>query len=129
MAAVATTRIGGRIRPRTYTAGAANMLRGLALVQGANDFTANQCAAANAVCIGVQDESTYNAGDPLSCVQLGEAPAIAGAAVAAGQYVIATAAGQFIPSAAIGDNIVGRAVSSAAIAGDEFVIFVMPSIR
>jgi hypothetical protein len=129
MPAVATRGIVGKPYTDTYQAAAANQLRGLALVQGANDYTAATAAAANALAIGVQAETTVFVGDPVSAVILGEATAIAGAAVAAGQYVVTNAAGQFVPSAAVGDNVVGRACSSAAVAGDEFVIFVNPFIR
>ena len=43
--------------------------------------------------------------------------------------VVATATGEFIPSAAAGDYVIGRAISSAAVAGDEFVLMVDPFIR
>lgn len=129
MAAVATTGVVGKAHTRTYQAAAANQFRGLVLVQGANDNTLATSAAANALPIGIQEETTVFVGDPVSAVLLGEATAICGAAVAAGQYVVSNAAGQLIPSAAIGDNVVGRAISSAAVAGDEFIIFVSPFIR
>jgi predicted deacylase len=98
-------------------------------VQGADDNHLATAAAAGAAAFAVQLESTINAGDPLSAVLSGEATAIAGAAVAAGQYVITNAAGQFVPSVAIGDLVTGRALSSAAVAGDEFVLLVQPFIR
>jgi len=129
MSAVATTGIVGHSHKRTYQATAANQLRGLGLVQGANDYTLSIGAAANAVAIGIQEESTLNAGDPLSAVLWGEATGIAGAAVTAGQYVILNAAGQLVPSTAVGDNVVGKAISSAALAGDELIVFVSPFIR
>ncbi len=129
MAAVATTGVCGQSHSRTYQATAANQLRGLALVQGADDAHLSTAAAANAQALGVQAESTLYAGDPISAVLWGETTAIAGAAITAGQYVITNAAGQFVPSTAIGDNVVGRAISSAAVLGDEFVIFVNPFIR
>ena len=69
-------------------------------------------AAGNAVVIGVQEEPTLYAGDPLACIELGDATAIAGAAVNAGQLVKCTATGQFIPVTSVGDNIAGRAKSS-----------------
>lgn len=129
MPAVATTGPIGRAHIRTYQAAAANQTRGLALVQGADDNHVAIAAAANAVVLGVQQESTSNAGDPVSAVLDGETIAIAGAAITAGQWVICTATGQFIPSTAVADNIAGKALSSAALQGDEFVIFVKPSIR
>lgn len=129
MPAVATTGTCGTSHVRTYQATAANQLRGLALVQGADDAHLATAAAANAPAFAIQAESILNAGDPLLAVLEGETIAIAGAAVAAGQYVITDAAGRLVPSAAIGDNVVGRAISSAAVLGDEFVILVSPFIR
>lgn len=128
MSAVATKGFGWAKRS-TYIAQAANQLRGLAIVQGAGDDYGAVAAAANAVCLGVQEESSVNAGDSITVIDLGEGPAIAGAAVAAVQYVKCTAAGQFIPIAAVGDNIVGQAKSSAAVQGDEFVLMVLPSVN
>ena len=129
MSAVATKGLGWS-KKSTYIAQNANQGRGLALVQGGSgDDYAATAAAANAVCIGVQEEPSYNAGDPISVIDLGEAAAVAGAAVNAGQFVKCTAAGQFIPVTTVGDNIVGQAKSSAALAGDEFVLCVMPSVN
>ena len=129
MSAVATKGYGWAKRS-TYIAQNAGQGRGLAVIQGASgdDYAAN-AANANAVCLGVQEEPSVNAGDPISVIDLGEGPAIAGAAVNAGQFVKCTAAGQFIPITTAGDNIVGQAKSSAALQGDEFVLMVLPGVN
>src|ERR1035437_4338219 len=116
-------------KKRTCRASGANQGRGLALVQGVADDQAATASVANSVTIGVQDEATVNIGDAVSVVELGDATAIAGAAVAAGVFVKCTAAGQFIPITTAADQIVGRAKSSAAVAGDEFLLLVLPSVN
>jgi hypothetical protein len=129
MSAVAT-RTRGWCKKDSYQAQNANQGRGLALVQGGSgdNFLAT-AAVANVVCRGVQDEASVNAGDPITCVELGDAIAIAGAAIASGVYVKCTAAGQFIPITTAADNIVGMAKSSAALQGDEFILMVDPSVN
>jgi hypothetical protein len=112
---------------RTYLAQNAGQGRGLALVQGGSgDSYAATAASADVVCIGIQEEASVNAGDPIAVIQGGDAVGIAGAAVAAGQFVKTNAAGQLIPSATTGDQVVGQALSSAASAGDEFLLAVRP---
>jgi len=129
MSAVATKGLGWGKRS-TYIAQNAAQGRGLAVIQGGSgDDYAATAAGANVVCLGVQEEASVNAGDPISIIDLGEAIGIAGAAVAAGNFVKATATGQLIPITTVGDNIVGQAKSSAALQGDEFVILVGPSVN
>lgn len=129
MSAVATKGLGWGKRS-TYIAQNAAQGRGLAVVQGGSgDDYAATAANANVVCLGVQEEASLNAGDPISVIDLGEGIAIAGAAVNAGQFVKCTAAGQFIPITTAADNIVGQAKSSAAAQGDEFVLMVLPSVN
>jgi len=129
MSAVATKGVGWR-KVSSYIAQNAAQARGLAVIQGGSgDDYAATAAAANAVCLGVQDEASVSAGDPIGVVDLGDAVAIAGAAVAAGNFVKCTATGQFIPITTAGDNIVGQAKSSAALQGDEFILCVMPSVN
>lgn len=132
MAAVATRAL-SKSFVDTYLAQGAAQGRGLALVQGGSgDNYLATASVANSIVAGVQAEASTSAGDPIAVVQLGDAIAIAGAAVAAGQYVKTNAAGQFIPitgTAGDGENIAGRAKSSATNAGDEFVLFILPSVN
>lgn len=114
---------------RTYQAGAANLARGLAVVQGADDNHVVAAAAANANAFGIVEESTVNVGDAVSIIMSGEAVAVYGAAVAAGQYLITDAQGRLVPSAAAADNVVARAISSGAVAGDYGVVRIGPFIR
>lgn len=132
MANVATRTVGWAVTD-TFQANGANQGRGLAVVQGGSgDNYAATAASANVVCLGIQNEASVAAGDPISVTELGDAIAIAGAAITAGAYVKCTATGQLIPitgTAGDGENIVGRAKSSASAQGDEFMIFVLPSVN
>jgi hypothetical protein len=128
MSAAATTGVIGSPRSRTYQAQTANMGRGLIAAQGATD-TQVAVSGANAEGIGIVQESTLSIGDPISITLEGEAYAVIGAPVNAGQYVISDASGRAVPSTAVGDNIVGRAISSGSAANDEIVIYVNPFIR
>ncbi len=130
MSAVATTGVISRSgNRRTYQAGAAAMQRGLVAVQGADDQHVLIAAAAGAQGIGIVEESTVNAGDPISIVFEGEAYAVVGAPVNAGQYLVSDNQGRVVPSAAAGDQVICRAVSSGALANDEIVVYVNPFIR
>jgi predicted RecA/RadA family phage recombinase len=128
MAAIAT-RTTAKSFKDSYQAQNASQGRGLALVQGSSgdDYLAT-ASVANSIVIGVQEEASGDAGDPISCIQLGDAVAIAGAAINAGQFVKCTANGQFVPVTSEADNIAGRAKSSASTQGDEFILFVSPSV-
>ncbi len=102
------------------------MLKGFVVVQGSSDINA-VTAAANAVPIGIIDESTVYAGDALTVVTSGETEGVAGAAVAAGQFLVSDALGRLVPATNVnGQNIVGQARSSATSAGDEIILFVSP---
>jgi hypothetical protein len=131
MANVATRTLGWS-KKDSFQAQGANQGRGLALVQGGTgDNYLAVSSTANVACRGIQEEATVAAGDPLACVEFGDAIAIAGAAIAASQYVKTNNVGQLIPvtgTAGGGENIVGYAKSSASAAGDEFVLFVLPSV-
>ncbi len=124
---VETTGVSGNPQRRTYVAAAAGMTRGLALVQGANDSTLAIAAAVNAPAFAILEETTVNISDPIVAVYQGEAVAIIGAAVLAGQYLVTNATGQLIPATgAINQNVVARAVSSGSSAGDYIVVLVNP---
>jgi hypothetical protein len=128
MAAVSTTGLVGKRASRTYVAGAAAQGRGYVVTQGASDGAA-VTSTGNAPPLGIQEESSVNAGDPISITRDGEAYAVIGAAVNAGQYVISDALGRVVPSTAVGDNVVGQAMSSGTTINDEIVVFVRPFIR
>jgi hypothetical protein len=124
---VETTGVLGHPDKRSYLAAAAGMLRGYALVQGANDQTLAIASVANAPAFAILEESNVNAGDTISAVFVGEAVAVIGSAVTAGQYLVTNAAGQLVPATgASNQNIVARAVSSGSNAGDYIVVFVSP---
>jgi len=127
MANVETTGVIGTPRRRSYLAAAASMGRGLALVQGANDNTLALAAAANAPAFAILEESNVSIGDTISAVVFGEAVAVIGAAVAAGQYLVSDSQGRLVPASGnLNQNIVARAVSSGSVAGDYIIAFVNP---
>jgi hypothetical protein len=64
-------------------------------------------------------------GDAVPVVALGTAIAEAGAAVAAGALLETNASGQYITRSA--GVTVGRAITAAAAAGDQFEIFLIPN--
>lgn len=127
MANVETTGVIGVPLKRSYLAAAATMGRGLALVQGANDNTLAVASVANAPAFAVLEESNVNAGDTISAIILGEAVAVIGAAVTAGQYLVTDAQGRLVPASGNGNqNVVARAVSSGSAAGDYIVVLINP---
>lgn len=128
MAAVETTGVIGEAHKRTYLAGVAGMQRGVAVMQGADDNHVVP-ATANAQCLGILEESTFNVGDAASVVDAGEAVYVAGAAIVAPAFLISNATGQLVPSAAIGDQVIIRAISSSSSAGDYGVGRLTPFIR
>lgn len=128
MAAVETAGVIEGAKPRSYQAGVANLQRGTLVIQGADDNHVVP-AGANGVAFGAVNESVPNIGDVVSITRLGETVLIAGAAIQAGQRIISDANGHAIPTAAAADNLAGYAVTSAAVAGDYFLGFIVPSVR
>lgn len=89
-----------------------------------------QVSAANAPSIGIAD-IPGTAGTPVRVTRAGDTPATAGGVITAGQYVKTDASGKLVAvtgTAGDGENIVGRAESAAAASGDNFVLFVNPSV-
>lgn len=114
---------------RTYLASAASQKRGTFVIQGADDFHAATAAAANADCLGVQDEDSVNAGDPIRVITGGEAVCMIGATVASGGYCKVDASGRLIPTSASGDYIVAKAITSGVNAGDFITAKIVLFIR
>jgi hypothetical protein len=110
---------------RTYRGEAGALTRGFGVQQGTAEDQA-KVSAANTRVLGVVDETTAAAGDPVGVVVFGECIAIAGAAVVAGDIVKTDAAGKFIAGNAADVETGGKALTAAAADGDEFVIFVSP---
>ena len=120
---------------RTRVAETAGILRGYAVAQGVADNGGKLITVLNTRVIGVAADvpsAGTSVGDPFPVVEDGETVAIAGAVITAGQYVKADATSRFIPAvgaAGTGEEIAGRAQSSAAVAGDEFIIDFAPSVK
>jgi|ERR1039457_4839206 len=120
---------------RTRVAETAGILRGYAVAQGVADNGGKLITVLNTRVIGVAGDvplAGTSVGDPFPVVEDGETVAIAGAVITAGQYVKADATSRFIPAvgaAGTGEEIAGRAQSSAAVVGDEFIIDVAPSVK
>lgn len=115
----------GSTNLKTRVAETANMARGYPVKQGVNDGGVGSITVLGARAVGVQQEATVNIGDAVLVVESGETIAIAGAAVVAGNYVKADATGRLIPvtgTAGGGEEVIGRAVSSQATVGGEFVV-------
>lgn len=126
--AVATSGIVGSPSVRTYTASAAAMGKGLAVVRVTDDNHV-AIAGANVAVLGFVDESNINIGDAIGIIEAGEFYAPIGAAVTAGQFLITNANGQLIPTAAAGDSIVAMAITSGANSGDFIVALVCQFVR
>ena len=112
--------IGSR-RTRPYT-GPAGTSYGLAVKQGGADNAVILPTASGQRCIGIVEETDVANSGLLSVIWEGECIAIAGAAIPADSDLIANAAGQLIPSVTAADQVIARAVTSAAALGDEVVV-------
>jgi hypothetical protein len=111
----------GNKKTRPYT-GPAGTAFGIAVKQGATDGAVILVTGSGQRCIGIVEEADVSNKGLLSVVWEGEQVAIAGAAIVADQDLIADATGRLIPSVTAGDQVLARAVTSAAAAGDEVVV-------
>ena len=116
---------------RTYRAegaGTTALVRGYAVVQGTAEDQVKYCTGAGARPIGVVEEAVSVSNDPVSIVTFGECIGIAGqAAITPGMELMLDADGKFVTAEGDGANErAGRAISSAALEDDEFVVFFNP---
>jgi hypothetical protein len=125
---VATSGLTGFTAGRTYTASAAAMGKGLAVVRVTDDNHV-AIAGANVAILGFVDESNINIGDAINIIEAGEFYGQIGAAVTAGNFLITDASGRLIPTAAAGDNVVAMALTSGTSANDFIVAIVNQFVR
>jgi len=111
----------GDQRTRPYT-GPAGTTYGLAVKQGGADGAVILPTGSGQRCLGIVAESDLANTGELLIIWQGEAIAIAGAAIAADVDLIVDAAGRVIPSVTDLDQVIARAVTSAAALGDEVVV-------
>jgi hypothetical protein len=108
---------------RTYRGQGGALTRGTAIMAGTADDQVKAPTGAGVRCEGIVEETTLAAGDPVRVVRTGECIAIAGGVVARGDFVkIGGTNGRQVTTTTANDELVGRAVSSAAADGDEFVL-------
>ncbi len=105
---------------------------GLAVIQGTATRQAKLPAAANARAVGITGFAADAAGNQMAVVVLGQAKAVASAAISAGAAVdTAGTTGKLrtapTPGAGVNANIIGYALSAAAADGDKFDLLVVPS--
>lgn len=113
-----------RIRSFSLPAGT---VAGTPVKQGADDNTV-ALAGVGDTAFGVTAETDLVNKGFGGIVVEGETIALAGAAITGGQWVKADATNRLIPATVSGDKVLGRAVSTAAAAGDEFVVDVRPFV-
>jgi len=114
----------GDAQPVTVLVTGGAITRGYGAIKGTNDDEVAIAGAAAAV-LGVMQETTaQNALGPM--VKRGEFVAIAGGAIVQGDWVKTDSAGKFVASAGEDTANGGRARSSAAADGDEFILDVAP---
>ena len=114
----------GAINEKTYTSESLITL-GYVVMAGVADGNCTAMTALGQPMLGIASDAAPSAGYATPIVRMGDARAIAGAAIPYGALVKGNAAGQLIPCAA-GDASVGRAESTASGVGDEFLVFVFP---
>lgn len=111
---------------RTYRGEGGALTRGYGVQQGTADDQAKVGGAATKV-LGVVDETTSAAGDPVVVNLLGECVAIAGGVIAAGDALKTDANGKWVAANAADVETGGKALTAAAADGDEFLMFVIPN--
>lgn len=109
----------------TYRAEGGTLTRGFGVVQGTADDQAKAPGGAAARCLGVVDETT-TVGRGVRVITHGECVAMAGGVIAAGDIVKMETEGDFIVANAADVETAGKARSSAAADGDEFILWVDP---
>lgn len=118
----------GITNPKTYGA-ESGLTRGYAAQKGVKDGNVTAVTGAGQRAFGIVAE-TVSSGEAATVVRFGDALAIAGGTVAYGDYVKVDATGKLVTIAGTaGEEIVGRAESAAAASGNEFIVFVLPSVR
>ena len=103
---------------------------GLAVEQGTATRQAKLPAGAGNRAVGITGFAADAAGDQMAVVILGQAKAVAAAAITAGAALEVTTAGKLqtaAPTAGSNANIIGHALSAAAADGDEFDVLIVPS--
>ena len=103
---------------------------GLAVIQGTATRQAKLPAGAGNRAVGITGFSADAAGDQMAVVILGQAKAVAAAAITVGAALEVTTTGKLqtaAPTAGSNTNIIGHALSAAAADGDEFDVLIVPS--
>lgn len=131
VASLATMQPAGTPLRRTYRAedaGTTALVRGYCVVQGTAEDQVKYCTGAGARAIGVVEENVSTSNAPVSIITFGECIGIAGqASITPGMELMLDADGKFVTAEGDGANErAGRAVSSAALEDDEFVVFFNP---
>lgn len=131
MSSLATMQPVGTPHRRTYRAEGAGTLplyRGYGVMIGTAEDQVKKPTGAGVRIIGIVEETVSTENDPVSVITFGECIAIAGqAAITANMELLVDADGKFTTAEGDAANErAGRAVSSAALEDDEFVMFVNP---
>jgi hypothetical protein len=128
---LATMQPVGTPHRRTYRAegaGTAALTRGMGVMQGTAEDQVKKPTGIGVRIVGVVDETVATENAPISIVTLGETIAISGqSTITPNMELLVDADGKFLTAEGDAANErAGRAVSSAALEDDEFVIFVNP---
>lgn len=108
---------------RTFRAEGGALTKGTAIMAGTADDQVKAPTGAGVRCEGVVEESVDAADKAVKVVRTGECIAIAGGVVNRQDFVkIGGTNGRLVATTTANDELAGRAVSSAAADGDEFVL-------